>query len=118
LTGKPGLLIPSFRPVDIGKGCARFRDRRPRPPRLRPLRGATVLLQQRFRKTDNGSFAELWVDVGLLRYDVELYENGCFARRQRGWRKGREIEAHLVGSDFAALVRIDSSGHIACTWAR
>lgn len=82
------------------------------------LGGNPVLTQRRFRKSENGRAADLWVDIGLLRYDVELYENGHFAKRQRGWRRSGEIEAHLVGQDFAALVRIDSTGKVGCTWAR
>jgi len=77
-----------------------------------------VPVQKRFRKASNGHVAEVWVDLGLLRYGVELYENGTFAKRQSGWRPSGGIEAHLEGQDFAALVRIDAAGKVACTWAR
>ena len=76
-----------------------------------------MLVQERFRRAHNGRVADVWVDLGVLRYDVELYENGSLARRQSGWRQSGEIEAHLVARDFAVLVRIDAAGKVACTWA-
>ena len=76
-----------------------------------------MLVQERFRKACHGSVAEVWVDLGMLRYGVELYENGALAERQSGWRPSGEIEAHLVARDFAVLVRIDAVGKVACTWA-
>lgn len=75
-------------------------------------------MQKRFRKTQLGGSAEVWVDVGRLRYRVELYENGEYVNRTRGWRGSEEVKAFVLGKDFSALVHIDPSGKSWCTWPR
>jgi len=78
-----------------------------------------LLMQKRFRKTKASKAAEVWVDVGRLRYSVELYEDGEFVERKRGFRPGAEhAEAFLSGKDFSALVRIQPDGKVRCTWSR
>ncbi len=76
-------------------------------------------MQKRFRKTRESKAADVWVDVGRLRYSVELYENGEFVERKKGFRSGAEhAEAFLSGKDFSALVRIQPDGKVRCTWSR
>ena len=75
-------------------------------------------MQRRFRKTSPGHVAEVWVDLGRLRYDVELYADGEFADRKRGWRQPDELEIYVEGQDTSALVHIEHAGKIWCTWPR
>jgi len=76
-------------------------------------------MQKRFRKTKAGKAAEVWAETGMLRYTIELYENGRFVERKRGFRPGAdEIDAWLSGQNFAALVRIHPDGTVRCTWSR
>ena len=76
-------------------------------------------MQERFRKTRRGKVAEVWTEVGPLRYKVELYENGEFVEQQKGRRsRSDEAEIHVTGHDFAALVRIQPDGGVRCTWSR
>lgn len=76
-------------------------------------------MQKRFRKTRAGKAADVWVELGALRYTVELYENGEFVERCRGRRsRSEETEVFLSGEDFAALVRIQPDAAIRCTWSR
>jgi hypothetical protein len=76
-------------------------------------------MQERFRKTSQGKVAEVWAEVGSLRYRVELYENGEFVEHKKGRRsRSDETEIHLSGRDFAALLRIQPDGTVRCTWSR
>lgn len=76
-------------------------------------------MQERFRKTRAGKAAEVWVEVGPLRYQVELYENGEFVEQQKGRRsRSEETEVHVSGEDFAALVHIQPDATVRCTWSR
>ena len=75
-------------------------------------------MQRRFRKTSPGHAAEVWVDLGPLRYDVELYANGHFADRKTGWRHDDELEVYVEGKDTSALVHIEHGGKVWCTWPR
>ncbi len=76
-------------------------------------------MHKRFRKATKEMAADAWVEVGALRYTVELYENGEFVAKKSGFRsRSEEIEAHLTGEVFAVLVRIQSDGTIRCTWSR
>lgn len=75
--------------------------------------------QRRFRQTKAGKAAEVWVETGMLRYSAELYENGVFIQRARGFReRARETELFLSGADFSALIRLQPDGQIRCTWSR
>ncbi len=75
-------------------------------------------MQQRFRKSKNGILAEAWVDLGILRYTVELYENGEFLGSKTGLRPRSEgIEVFLAGKRFAALVKISPDGKVRCTFS-
>lgn len=76
-------------------------------------------MHKRFRKTAGDMAAEAWVELGTLRYTVEMYENGGFVAKKSGFRRRSEqIEVHLSGEAFAVLVRIQSDGAIRCTWSR
>lgn len=76
-------------------------------------------MHKRFRKTTKEMAAEAWVEVGVLRYNVELYENGEFVAKKSGFRsRSEQIEAHLSGEAFAVLVRIQTDGAVRCTWSR
>ncbi|MGD2107985.1 MAG: hypothetical protein PVI86_01210 [Phycisphaerae bacterium] len=76
-------------------------------------------MQERFRKTRRNGAAEVWVEVGPLRYQVELYESGEFVERRTGRRpRTDEIEVHLAGRGFAALVHIQPDATARCTWSR
>lgn len=76
-------------------------------------------MQKRFRKMRGGSVAEIWVDLAILRYTVELYENGEFVGRKRGRRPdSEEKEVFLSGKEFSALVHIRPDGGVRCTWPR
>jgi hypothetical protein len=58
---------------------------------------------------------EAWVDVGVLRYAVELYEDGMFVGRRVGFRRGRDsIEVFVPGRRFTALVHIERDGRVRC----
>ncbi len=58
----------------------------------------------------------MWVDVGILWYTVELYEDGEFVARKRGFRpRHQDAEIFLSGNDFAALVHIFPDGKLRCT---
>ncbi len=71
--------------------------------------------EKRFRRTTNGHTAEAWVDVGLLRYTVELYEDGVFVKRMCGFRPSREsVEVFVSGVEFTALVHIERNGRVRC----
>ncbi len=76
---------------------------------------------KRYRKETNGRAAEVWVEVGLLRYKAELYEEGTLLKRSGGFipRKEQEYAERLVTSgDLAALVRVHPDRSVSCTWAR
>ena len=76
-------------------------------------------MQKRFRKSTNGRAAEVWADVGLFRYKLELYEQGELAAKTKGAvPSGQYTEALLKGTTFAALVRIQPDRTVQCTWAR
>ncbi len=76
-------------------------------------------MHKRFRKTTRDKAAEAWVELGTLRYTVELYENGEFVAKKSGFRsRSEQVEVHLSGEAFAVLVRIQSDGTIRCTWSR
>jgi len=76
-------------------------------------------MQERFRKMRQGRVAEVWAEVGPLRYKVELYENGEFIEHQKGRRsRADETEIHVAGREFAALVRIQPDGTVRCVWSR
>ncbi len=76
-------------------------------------------MHKRFRKTTKDMAAEAWVELGALRFKVELYENGEFVAKKSGFRgRSEQIEAHLSGEVFAVLVRIQSDGTVRCTWSR
>ena len=76
-------------------------------------------MEKRFRKTEAGKAAEVWVEIGAFSYSVELYEDGRFVERKRGRRpRASEIDAWLSGQEFAALVRIQPDGTVRCTWSR
>ena len=74
---------------------------------------------KRYRKETNGRAAEVWVEVGLLRYKAELYEEGTLLKRSGGFIPRQEYAETLVTSgDLAALVRVHADRSISCTWAR
>ncbi len=76
-------------------------------------------MQERFRKTRAGKAAEIWVELGPLRYKVELYENGEFIQQHKGRRRrSEETEVHVAGREFAALVHILPDTTVRCTWSR
>lgn len=76
-------------------------------------------MQKRFRQTKAGKVADVWLDAGMFRYTVELYEDGEFVERRKGFRSGsQETEAFISGKDFSALVRIRADGKVRCTWSR
>ena len=76
-------------------------------------------MQKRFRKEIDGKAAEVWIEVGLLRYKAELYENGEFIQRQRGRRsRTEESRIFLSGREFSALLHLDPDKTIRCTWSR
>lgn len=76
-------------------------------------------MQKRFRKTRENSAAEVWVDLAILRYTVELYENGEFLGSKKGRRpRSEEKEVFLSGKEFSALVHIQPDGGVRCTWPR
>lgn len=71
--------------------------------------------EKRFRRTMNGHTGETWVDVGLLRYAVELYEDGVFVKRMRGFRPARDsVEVFVSGREFTTLVHIERNGRVRC----
>ncbi len=77
------------------------------------------MMQRRYRQTKAGRAAEIWVELGTLRYKAELYENGEFIQRQAGFRsRSDEAELFLSGTDFSAIVRIQPDGDVRCTWSR
>jgi len=76
-------------------------------------------MQKRFRKTRGDRVAEVWVDLAILRYTVELYENGEFIGSKKGRRSvSEEKEVFLSGTEFSALVHIQPDGRVRCTWPR
>lgn len=71
--------------------------------------------QKRFHKTVDDRVAEARVDVGLMRYTVELFENGKLTRRQSRFRwRGWNREMFLAGNEFTALVHIERGGKVRC----
>jgi hypothetical protein len=78
-----------------------------------------MALQRRYRKAAQGHVADVWVDVGPLRYTAELYEDGECAECKAGPRpRNEEIDVLLSGTYFAALVRVAPDRSVRCTWAR
>lgn len=76
-------------------------------------------MQKRFRKATDATAAEVWVDVGFLRYRIELYEDGELAGNRKGFLSRQQYtEALLSGDNVAALVRIQPDRTVQCTWAR
>jgi hypothetical protein len=76
-------------------------------------------MQKRFRKAEGDRAAEVWLDVGLFRFKAELYEDGVLLDTQKGARSSKEeIKVYLSGKDFSALLRLETSGNIVCTWSR
>ncbi len=58
-------------------------------------------MQKRFRKVEGDCAAEVWLDVGLLRYKAELYEDGVLLDKQKGRKPDKEeIKVYLSGKDF------------------
>lgn len=76
-------------------------------------------MQRRFRKTKDCKAADVWVELGILRYSVELYEGGKFVGKKRGFlpRSGH-VEVFLSGKDFASLVKVFADGAVRCTFSR
>ena len=76
-------------------------------------------MQKRFRKAGSDHAAEVWAELGLLRFRLELYENGEFVQRAGGAiPRGEYTECLLSGRDVAALVRVHPGREVTCTWAR
>ena len=76
-------------------------------------------IQKRFRKEIDGKAAEVWIEVGVVRYKAELYENGEFVERQRGrYSKTEETRIFLSGQEFSALLHLDPDRTIRCTGSR
>lgn len=75
-------------------------------------------MQKRFRRTQGCKAADVWVELGILRYSVELYEDGEFVGRKRGFlpRSGH-VEVFLSGKDFASLVKVFPDGRVRCTFS-
>ncbi len=72
-------------------------------------------VQKRFQKSVDDRMAEAWVDVGLIRYTVELYEDGTLTRRQTRFRwRERNRNMFLTGKEFTALVHIERGGRVRC----
>lgn len=71
--------------------------------------------QKRFHKTVDERMGEVRVSVGLMRFTVELYEDGKLTRRQRRFRwRGCNQEMFLTGNEFTALVHLERGGHVRC----
>jgi hypothetical protein len=76
-------------------------------------------MQKRFRKIHGDRAAEVWLDVGLIWFKAELYEDGVLLDQQKGRKpKTEEIKVYLSGKDFSALIRLEPEGNIVCTWSR
>ncbi len=76
-------------------------------------------MQKRFRKVERGNIGEVWVDVGVVGYRIELYENGEFISSAKGRKpRSQAAEVFLTGTHFAALLHIQPAGEVRCTWSR
>ena len=76
-------------------------------------------MQKRFRKVEGNRAAEVWLDVGLIWFKAELYEDGVLLDTQKGRKSNtEEIKIYLSGKEFSALMRLEPSGNIVCTWSR
>lgn len=74
---------------------------------------------KRFRKTKGGRPTDVWVEVGILRYTIELYEDGAFVGRKGGFvPRAGNVEVFLSGKDFASLVTIHPDRTVRCTLSR
>ncbi len=72
-------------------------------------------VRKRFQKSVDGRMAEVWVAIGLMRYTVELYENGTLTGRQTlfRWRE-RNRNMFPTGRKFTALVHVVRDGRARC----